>query len=129
MDGNPPDEIVDGIEQVPSARDRISGPDFFKNSFSYGTLVEGYNVWGQGEECNIFDKGGRKNGRRFNCTKKRSNLKVNCFNCDKFGHMNRDSPDMKGPDKDDKDAVPAFGESRLLGCLIDSGATVQMTPQ
>ena len=53
MDGDPPNESVDVIEQVPSAGDRISGPDFAKNSFSYGTLIEGYNVWTQEVECNF----------------------------------------------------------------------------
>ena len=75
-----------------------------------------------------FYTGGRNNGRKDYVSRKRSVFKKKCFNCDKFGHMKRGCPDMKGREKDDEDAVFAAGEIRSSGWLFDSGTTAHMTP-
>ncbi|RMX65777.1 hypothetical protein DD238_004373 [Peronospora effusa] len=62
-----------------------------------------------------IDKCERNNGRKENVSRKQSGFKGICFNCDKFGHMKRDCSDMKGPSKDEEDAVFAAGESRSSG--------------
>ena len=58
-----------------------------------------------------FDKDGRNNGRKDNISRKRSGFNGKCSNHDKLGHHKRDCPDMKGPGKDDEDAVFTAGES------------------
>ncbi|RMX68275.1 hypothetical protein DD238_006000 [Peronospora effusa] len=59
-----------------------------------------------------FDKGGRNNGRKNNVSRKRSEFKGKCFNCDKFGHMKRDCPDITWFGIYDEDAVFVAGKGR-----------------
>lgn len=69
---------------------------------------------------------GRAKARTLNDSRKKGNFKGKCFKCNQFGHMKRDCTIANNSNGDD--AVFAAGDECKAGWLIDSGATLHMTP-